>query len=53
MTPTSISVGPVPVPARMSGPDVVLPEGGAPGVFAWRPPAALVVEASDLLAGAR
>ena len=37
----------------MSGPDVVLPDGGAPGVFAWRPPAALVVEASDLLAGGR
>jgi exodeoxyribonuclease V beta subunit len=35
----------------MSGPDVVAADGTVPGVFAWRPPATLVVEASELLAG--
>ncbi|WP_336920953.1 UvrD-helicase domain-containing protein [Aquipuribacter sp. SD81] len=35
----------------MSGPGVVDDGGEAPGVLAWRPPAALVVGLSDLLAG--
>jgi exodeoxyribonuclease V beta subunit len=35
----------------MCGPDVVLADGSIPGVFAWQPPAAMVVAASDLLAG--
>ena len=35
----------------MCGPGVVLADGTIPGVFAWRPPAALVVAASDTLAG--
>ena len=35
----------------MSGPGVVAADGSVPGVFAWRPPSALVVGASDLLAG--
>jgi exodeoxyribonuclease V beta subunit len=35
----------------MSGPGVLDASGAAPGVFAWRPPAALVVGLSDLLAG--
>jgi exodeoxyribonuclease V beta subunit len=35
----------------MCGPDVTLADGTVPGVFAWRPPAALVVAASDILAG--
>ncbi len=36
----------------MSGPDVVGVDGGAPGVFSWRPPTGLVTGCSDLLAGA-
>jgi exodeoxyribonuclease V beta subunit len=36
----------------MCGPDVVFADGAVPGVFAWQPPAALVVAASDVLAGA-
>ncbi|HEX8495956.1 MAG TPA: UvrD-helicase domain-containing protein [Actinomycetales bacterium] len=35
----------------MSGPGVVCADGSVPGVFAWRPPAALVTSTSDLLAG--
>ncbi len=35
----------------MCGPAVLDVAGAAPGVFAWRPPAALVVATSDLLAG--
>jgi exodeoxyribonuclease V beta subunit len=35
----------------MSGPGVLDASGAAPGVFAWRPPAGLVVGLSDLLAG--
>lgn len=35
----------------MCGPGLLDGDGAAPGVFAWRPPAALVVAASDLLAG--
>jgi exodeoxyribonuclease V beta subunit len=34
----------------MCGPDVRFADGTVPGVFAWRPPAALVVAASELLA---
>ncbi|HET6877365.1 MAG TPA: UvrD-helicase domain-containing protein [Jatrophihabitans sp.] len=34
----------------MCGPGVRFADGTVPGVFAWRPPAALVVAASDLLA---
>ena len=34
----------------MCGPDVVASDGTAPGVFAWRPPASLVVAVSDALA---
>ena len=34
----------------MCGPDVRFDDGSVPGVFAWRPPADLVVAASDLLA---
>jgi exodeoxyribonuclease V beta subunit len=37
----------------MCGPDAVATAGSAPGVFSWRPPAALVTETSDLLAGLR
>lgn len=37
----------------MSGPGVVGADGSVPGVFAWRPPSALVTAASDLLAGRR
>jgi exodeoxyribonuclease V beta subunit len=36
----------------MCGAGVSDADGGAPGVFAWRPPAALVTGLSDLLAGA-
>ena len=36
----------------MSGPGVVSEDGSVPGVFAWRPPTALVTGTSDLLAGA-
>jgi exodeoxyribonuclease V beta subunit len=35
----------------MCGPGVALGDGAVPGVFGWQPPAALVVAASDLLAG--
>lgn len=35
----------------MCGPEVRDAAGAAPGVLSWRPPAALVVAASDLLAG--
>jgi exodeoxyribonuclease V beta subunit len=35
----------------MCGPAVQFSDGSFPGVFAWRPPARLVVAASDLLAG--
>ena len=35
----------------MSGPGVLEADGSVPGVFAWRPPAALVTLTSDLLAG--
>ena len=35
----------------MSGPEVTCLDGSVPGVFAWRPPAALVTATSDLLAG--
>jgi exodeoxyribonuclease V beta subunit len=35
----------------MSGPGVLDASGAGPGVFAWRPPAGLVVGLSDLLAG--
>jgi exodeoxyribonuclease V beta subunit len=35
----------------MCGPDARLADGAVPGVLAWRPPAALVVAISDLLAG--
>jgi exodeoxyribonuclease V beta subunit len=34
----------------MCGPGVVAEDGTVPGVFAWRPPAALVVAISDVLA---
>ena len=34
----------------MCGPGVTAADGSVPGVFAWRPPAALVVATSDLLA---
>ncbi len=34
----------------MCGPDVVFDDGAIPGVFAWRPPASLVVAVSDMLA---
>jgi hypothetical protein len=35
----------------MCGPDVVMPDDAAvPGVFAWQPPAPLVVAISDALA---
>ncbi|MGH8861513.1 MAG: PD-(D/E)XK nuclease family protein, partial [Jatrophihabitantaceae bacterium] len=34
----------------MCGPDVVASDGTVPGVFAWRPPASLVVAVSDALA---
>ncbi len=34
----------------MCGPDVRFADGTVPGVFAWRPPAELVVDTSDLLA---
>ena len=34
----------------MCGPGVVLDDGTTPGVFAWQPPAALIVAASDVLA---
>lgn len=37
----------------MCGPDVLDAAGIAPGVFSWQPPASLVVETSDLLAGLR
>ena len=37
----------------MCGPDVVASDGSHLGVFAWRPPAAVVVKTSDLLAGTR
>jgi exodeoxyribonuclease V beta subunit len=33
----------------MCGPSVAASGGTVPGVFAWRPPAALVVAASDAL----
>ncbi|MGN6252702.1 MAG: UvrD-helicase domain-containing protein [Marmoricola sp.] len=35
----------------LAGPDTPVLEGGPCGVFSWRPPAALVVALSDLLAG--
>jgi exodeoxyribonuclease V beta subunit len=35
----------------MCGPDVRFASGEVPGVFVWRPPAPLVVAASDVLAG--
>jgi exodeoxyribonuclease V beta subunit len=35
----------------MCGPGVALGDGAVPGVFGWQPPPALVVAASDLLAG--
>ncbi len=35
----------------MAGPDAPRADGVASGVFSWRPPAALVTELSDLLAG--
>ena len=34
----------------MCGPGVVVEDGAIPGVFAWRPPASLVVAISDVLA---
>jgi exodeoxyribonuclease V beta subunit len=34
----------------MCGPGVVAADGSVPGVFAWQPPASLVVALSDLLA---
>ena len=37
----------------MAGPDAPRVDGVPAGVFSWRPPAALVTELSDLLAGAR
>ncbi|MGJ7440031.1 UvrD-helicase domain-containing protein [Aquipuribacter sp. MA13-6] len=37
----------------MSGPGVLGHDGHVPGVFAWRPPADLVMAFSDLLAGGR
>ena len=37
----------------MCGPGVVFADGTVPGVFAWRPPVDLIVEASNLLAGIR
>src|SRR4051794_19417513 len=37
----------------MSGPGVVDDASSAPGVFSWRPPAGLVTDFSDLLAGSR
>jgi exodeoxyribonuclease V beta subunit len=36
----------------MVGPDAPAVDGRTCGVFPWRPPLALVVELSDLLAGA-
>ncbi|MHA3703474.1 UvrD-helicase domain-containing protein [Jatrophihabitans sp. YIM 134969] len=36
----------------MTGEGVVFDDGSVPGVFDWRPPAGLVVAASDVLAGA-
>ena len=36
----------------MSGPDVLGADGHVPGVFSWRPPPGLVVDFSELLAGA-
>jgi exodeoxyribonuclease V beta subunit len=35
----------------MCGPEVAFPDGSVPGVFAWSPPAQLVLAASDVLAG--
>ena len=37
----------------MCGPGVVMDDGAVPGVFAWAPPAALVVASSEVLAGGR
>ena len=37
----------------MCGPETPTVDGAVPGVFAWRPPAALVAELSDLLDGGR
>lgn len=37
----------------MTGADTPIVDGTAPGVFAWRPPAALVTDLSDLLDGGR
>jgi exodeoxyribonuclease V beta subunit len=37
----------------MCGPEIVFADGAVPGVFAWRPPASLVVAASELLAVGR
>jgi len=37
----------------MSGPGVLGANGSSPGVFGWRPPAELVTDVSDLLAGTR
>jgi exodeoxyribonuclease V beta subunit len=36
----------------MCGPDTPVEDGVPAGVFSWRPPAALVLELSDLLDGA-
>jgi exodeoxyribonuclease V beta subunit len=35
----------------MCGPEVRFADGSIPGVLSWQPPAALVVAASDVLAG--
>ncbi len=35
----------------MCGPGGAMADGGVPGVFAWKPPAALILATSDLLAG--
>jgi exodeoxyribonuclease V beta subunit len=37
----------------MSGAGVLATDGSVPGVFSWRPPAGLVTDFSDLLAGLR
>ena len=37
----------------MCGPDTPVTDGHPAGVFAWKPPAALVVAVSDLLDGQR
>jgi exodeoxyribonuclease V beta subunit len=35
----------------MCGPGAATADGGVPGVFAWKPPVALILAMSDLLAG--